>query len=454
MPDKETQTISLQEIENDEATEQEGEENSKSKFQHNHFSYIGGLCLEPKTGLYDNYILVMDFNSLYPSIIQEYNICFTTVKPNESDEIQLANSSEALAKLANVKGVLPTEIRKLVESRREAKRALSDHCLSPEERLQLDIKQKALKIIANSMYGCLGASFSRFYAPHLAALVTSKGREILLDSKSLVEQIGYEVIYGDTDSLMIQTNCANLDEIMKASVQIQNEINRKYNILEIEVDYVFRRLLLLKKKKYAGLSVSKDSEGKLQYNRIVKGLEIIRSDCCLLVRNTASAVLDAILSTPEADEDSLSMEVVVEEIKDGLQMLIAALRAGEFSLNDFVIQKVLTKDAEDYGRPMLHSMAAVKYNKTTSNKLKSGDSVKFVICDDKTKNSITQRSYHVEQARQMINSGEMKVDIDYYIKNQLQPVLSRLCEPIEGADAAQVAQFLGLEPKRTRARKQ
>lgn len=446
VPDKESQTTNLQEMENDEAIEQE-EEEKISNFRQSHFSFTGGLCLEPKVGVYDNYILVMDFNSLYPSIIQEYNICYTIIDPKNCPDSTDLKPSKSI-------GILPSEIRKLVDSRKEAKEQMLNNNLSPERKMQLDIKQKAMKIISNSVFGCLGASFSRFYAPHLAALITKCGREILLDSKSLVEKIGYEVIYGDTDSLMIQTKFYNLDEVMKASVQIQNEINRKYNLLEIGVDYVFRRMLLLKKKKYAGLSVSKDSDGKLQYTRVVKGLEIVRCDWSMLVRNTASAVLDQILPVPEEEEENLSMPVIVEDIKEGLQMLVAALRAGEFSLNDFIIRKTLTKDPEEYLKAMVHSAAAVRYNETTSSKLKSGDTVKYVICDDNTKNSITKRSYHVEQARQKINIGEMKVDTDYYIKNQLQPVLTRLCEPIQGAGAAEIAKFLGIEPKRTRARKQ
>ena len=78
-------------------------------------------------------------------------------------------------------GILPAEIRVLVERRRNVKQQMKDPKLSQEEYLQYDITQKALKLTANSLYGCLGFTHSRFYAKHLAALVTSKGREVKSD---------------------------------------------------------------------------------------------------------------------------------------------------------------------------------------------------------------------------------------------------------------------------------
>ena len=181
-------------------------------------AYAGGLVLEPKKGLYDTFILLLDFNSLYPSLIQEYNLCFTTLDwtkycddadsqvPEfsgkrkgtvasvvedvedgdglDGDDGDLATSSTGAKNLPPIPdpkettGVLPRVIKTLVE-RRKGVKALIKKERDEAKLKQLDIKQKALKLTANSMYGCLGFSFSRFYARPIAALVTSMGREAL-----------------------------------------------------------------------------------------------------------------------------------------------------------------------------------------------------------------------------------------------------------------------------------
>lgn len=106
-------------------------------------------------------------------------------------------------------GFLPQLIDKIVERRKKAKKDMKK--ANPEKAVILDIQQKCYKLVANSIYGCLGFSISRFYSKHLAALITRMGREALLRAKDIVSSTsGVRVIYGDTDSLMIQPQ--NLDD--------------------------------------------------------------------------------------------------------------------------------------------------------------------------------------------------------------------------------------------------
>ena len=129
----------------------------------------------------------MDFNSLYPSIIQEFNICFTTIRnwDKAESDVKLTSNYDF--------GILPVEIQKLVEARKQVKNLLKTPKLNDDTRLQYNIRQMALKLTANSMYGCLGFANARFYAKHLAALITQKGREILMNTRDMAERLTYEV---------------------------------------------------------------------------------------------------------------------------------------------------------------------------------------------------------------------------------------------------------------------
>ncbi|CAI5772360.1 DNA polymerase alpha catalytic subunit isoform X2 [Podarcis lilfordi] len=444
VPDKQLFKKSQQkQLEDDEDIE--GDQN-KSKIGRKKAAYSGGLVLDPKVGFYDKFILLLDFNSLYPSIIQEFNICFTTVtrvsssvpKKTEDGEEEIPELPDSSLEM----GILPKEIRKLVERRRQVKQLMKQPDLNSDLYLQYDIRQKALKLTANSMYGCLGFSYSRFYAKPLAALVTFKGREILMHTKELVQKMNLEVIYGDTDSIMINTNITNLEEVFKMGNKIKSEVNKLYKLLEIDIDGVFKSLLLLKKKKYAALVVEPTGDGKYITKQELKGLDIVRRDWCDLAKETGNYIIGQILSDQPRD-------AIVENIQRRLIQIGENVANGSVPVKQFEINKALTKDPQDYPdkKSLPHVHVALWINSQEGRKLKAGDTVSYIICQDGSNLSASQRAYAPEQLKKQSN---LAIDTQYYLSQQIHPVVARICEPIDGIDSVLIAAWLGLDPSQFR----
>lgn len=430
-------------------------------------AYTGGLVLEPKRGLYDTSILLLDFNSLYPSIIQEYNICFTTVDrelrgidgpaAKQGGEAGAAAAAAGDGEEEGVEpdveemkvpelpdpavhadmGVLPRVIRRLVQRRRQVKQLIKSE-KDATVKQQLDIRQKALKILANSMYGCLGFSNSRFFAKPIAALVTQQGRDILHRTVEMANAMGYDVVYGDTDSIMINTGVTDLAEVKQIGNKVKREVNKLYKLLEIDIDGIYKSMLLLKKKKYAALAAVEKSDGSVVYEKEAKGLDLVRRDWCILSREAGHKVLDFILSGQSRDD-------IVADIHSFISQLATDIRAGSLALEKFVITKGLNKAPHEYpdvnAQPHLRvALAMMKAGKPVN----TGDHIPYVVCEGE--GSAAERAYHPEEVRR--SNGALLVDVEWYLSQQLLPPISRLCEPIEGTSASALAEQMGLDPSK------
>jgi len=338
-------------------------------------------------------------------------------------------------------GILPKLIATLVSRRRQVKRLMKDKSASVEQLATWDIKQLALKLTANSMYGCLGYTKSRFYARPLAVLTTYKGREILRSTKDLAESNSLQVIYGDTDSVMINANVDNIEAALKVGNEFKKAVNERYKLLEIDIDNVFRRILLQAKKKYAAINLVQVG-GKYIEKMEVKGLDMKRREYCNLSKEVSSRLLNEILSGDE-------VEVAVARIHEYLGEIATKMRDDKINVAQYTIFTRLGKSPKDY--PNADSMPQVQValrDISRGKTIRKDDVIAYIVTGDGKNASepAAKRSYSVQDVLKR-DSG-LKPDVEWYLYKQIFPPVERLCANISGTDTVRLADCLGLDARK------
>jgi DNA polymerase delta subunit 1 len=272
--------------------------------------YEGATVIEPTRGYYDVPIATLDFASLYPSIIQAHNLCYTTLLNKASverlglkkDEDYIVTPNGDMFCTAKLrKGLLAQILEELLTARKQAKRELAVET-DPFKKAVLNGRQLALKISANSVYGLTGATVGKLPCLEIASSTTSYGRQMIEKTKEEVEAKytvanGYshdaQVIYGDTDSVMVKFGTKDLAEAMKLGEEAAQYVSSKFiKPIKLEFEKVYFPYLLINKKRYAGLYwTNPDKYDKMD----TKGIETVRRDNCRLVQNVIETVLRMIL---------------------------------------------------------------------------------------------------------------------------------------------------------------
>lgn len=267
----------------------------------------GGYVKSIGAGLYSN-VIVLDFRSMYPSMIIKYNICFTTLDPRGS--IVSPEGVRFLDKSVKV-GLVPRLLEDLMKKRAEIKDRMKK--APREERDFLDGVQGAMKILMNTFYGVLASSFYRFTNLEIGRSVTGYARETIKELMNELEGKGIKVIYGDTDSVFLESGLSSVDETVKFGERLSRELSEERGIvLEFEkvLDPFFSHGA---KKRYAGKIVyPEESRGEV----LVRGYEVRRTDSFDLQSEAQSHLFDLILSRDLEGAVKYAREIV-EEIKNG-----------------------------------------------------------------------------------------------------------------------------------------
>ncbi len=347
----------------------------------------GGYVMESVPGIYDN-LIVLDFKSLYPSMIRTFNIDPYSFL----DKKKKKGSIEAPTKVyfdSEKEGILPDVVNILWKERDEAKKKKNKLAI------------QAIKIIMLSFWGVLANPNCRFYNLNMANGLTGFGRHIIKQTAQKIEELGYKVIYSDTDSVFVDTKEKSEAKANQIGKKLEKEINdfykkhikQKYkrtSHLELEYEKLYTRFMMPKvrgseegaKKRYAGL-LKKDGKEKLD----IVGLESVRGDWTEAAKKFQLELLDRIFHK--------------KEVTKFVKKFVDNLREGKYD-KELVYRKSIRKDLEQYQKiTPPHVKAARKLKKLESS------TIEYYITTD---------------GPEPIQALKHKIDYEHYINKQIKPI--------------------------------
>ena len=357
-----------------------------ASFKNKEMRITGGYVMDSFPGIYEN-IIILDFKSLYPSIIRTFNIDpLTFVGKNPGRNLIVAPNRAAFKKEP---GLLPEIISGLMEEREKVKREKDE------------LTSYAIKILLNSMFGVMANPSFRFFNTDMANAITHFGQFLIKLTAEEMKKMGYEVIYSDTDSIFIKSGIEKYEDAETEGSKVAGIMNAFFeryisstygtkNHLELEFEKVYKIFLMPKirsaeagaKKRYAGLRVI-NGEEKIEFT----GMESRRRDWTDLAKKFQQELLNKIF---HKEEISVYVKSFIDDVKNG-------------KYDDLLIyRKSIRKSLEKYTKTTPpHVKAARKLKKVGSSV------IEYVITED---------------GPEPIQNKKHKIDYNHYINKQLKPI--------------------------------
>jgi DNA polymerase-2 len=354
----------------------------------------GGHVLEPATGLHRN-VWVFDFKSLYPSIIRTFNIDPLAYVANPAPDADVIQTPGGVFRRETA--ILPGLLDALFPQREAAKKSGDD------------VASQAMKILMNSFYGVLGTPACRFYNPALANSITGMGREMLLWSKQWFETAGFKVLYGDTDSLFVQSGSGDPDAARTQARQLVVALNaelaayiserwRVHSRLELQFEKLYLRLFLPRArhstrgatKRYAGLLRDGGTDG-VEF----VGMEVVRRDWTALAKQVQRELYHRLFTDEPVD---VYLADIVKRVRNG--ELDEAL----------VYRKNLRKETRDYTTTTPPHVVAARKSTQTQGRL-----ISYVV---------------TTAGPEPLDNVQHPLDREHYIVKQVRPVAEPVLETL------------------------
>ena len=366
----------------------------------------GAFVKEPTPGLHEN-IAVIDFASLYPSIIISHNISPETLNC-EHEECKKNKSPDGTWFCKKKKGLFPEILGEMLKKRLEFKKKYKEAKKKGKDDKVLFAKQWALKIVLNSAYGYLGYPRARWYSRECASATTSWARKYITETQKKAEETGFPVIYMDTDSCFLLTQKKSRKDVDDFLKKINGELPET---MEIELDDFYKRGIFVTKKE-GGAAKKRyalmDEKGNLK----IVGFEYVRRDWCNIAKETQKKVIELVLNRGEPEEAAKYVRRVIKNLK-----------SGKVKKEDLTIITVLKRKIEQYSSIGPH-VAAAKKAMARGASIPVGSVLSYIVTGNGGK-SISDRA----ELEEFVEEGDY--DSDYYIENQVLPAVYRIMQELD-----------------------
>lgn len=390
--------------------------------------FIGATVIEPDAGYHTNKIATLDFASLYPSIMRGHNLCYSSLvlnpqltAPQTLAEMEARGARFEQHELGGKRwvfqqhttGILPNILEQLLTERKRKKREMKQYDKASMDYRLCDASQLALKISCNSVYGFTGVTVHGMLScMPIANATTCIGRQMIDMTKAYVEEQGYVVIYGDTDSVMVDVGDVSMERAFEIGLALGNGATQLFpDTVLLEFEKVFYPYLLIKKKMYAGMKYEDSPTDPPKLD--AKGLAVARRDNCQLLRDLMRTILNMVMRDADA-----------QGAYDVLESTLMRLAYGKVSIEELEISKELKSTYVNDKQPHLTVVANMERRRALDIP-QAGDRVPFVVVQGRDKRMFA-RAEHPNYVR----SAKLPLDLAYYLDNQIEKHILRIMTPL------------------------
>ncbi|KAH8102662.1 hypothetical protein BXZ70DRAFT_798056 [Cristinia sonorae] len=406
------------------------------------------LIMEPLSAFYSSPLVVLDFQSLYPSVMIAYNYCYSTCLGRVTDfkgqnkfgvtelrqpnglletlhgHINVAPNGMIYVKQDVRNGLLGRMLTELLDTRVMVKQAMKSVGDDKVLRRVLDARQLGLKFIANVTYGYTSASFSgRMPAVEIADSIVQTGRETLERAIQLIQdntKWGGKVVYGDTDSLFIYLPGKTKDQAFRIGHDIADTVTAMNPApIKLKFEKVYLPCVLMAKKRYVGFKYESPDEQEAGFD--AKGIETVRRDGVQAQRKMVETCLKLLFRTQD-----------LSKVKEYCYASWTRILENKASIQDFIFAKeVKMGNYSDKAPPPPGVVVAARRQiEDPNDEPQYGERIPYVIIRDDTLPRLVDRAVAPDV---VLNDSQMHLDARYYITRVLIPPLERIFN-LTGAD--------------------